>query len=173
MVDENTLERIVREVLQSLQVPAPTSPKEATGTIDTANLDPAKDYPLATKRPDLVRTPTGKGLEELTLEKTLSGEVTPQDVRITDETLRLQAEISEKVGRPQFARNLRRAAELTHVPDERILAIYRALRPHRSSKQELLDIATELEDKYNAKANAALVREAAQVYDQRGLLRTA
>lgn len=172
-MDENTLEQIVREVLKSLQGPAPTPQPTVQSTVSKVDLDPAKDYPLATKRADLVRTPTGKGLGDITLDKTLSGEVTPQDVRITDETLRLQAEISEKVGRPQFARNLRRAAELTHVPDERILAIYRALRPHRSSKQELLDIATELEDKYNAKANAALVREAAQVYEQRGLLRTA
>ena len=48
-----------------------------------------------------------------------------------------------------------------------------ALRPHRPTKEELLDIATELEEKYEAKANAVLVREAAEVYEQRGLLRTA
>ncbi|MFY9428780.1 MAG: diol dehydratase small subunit, partial [bacterium] len=30
-----------------------------------------------------------------------------------------------------------------------------------------------LESKYNAKANAALVREAAEVYERRGLLRIA
>lgn len=173
MVDENALEQIVREVLKSLQGPAPTAQKTVPGTVDKIDLDPAQDYPLATKRADLVRTPTGKSLEDITLSKTLSGEVTPKDVRITDDTLRLQAEVAEKVGRPQFARNLRRAAELTKVPDERILAIYRALRPHRSTKEELLDIATELEEKYNASSNAALIREAAKVYEQRGLLRTA
>jgi len=65
--------------------------------------------------------------------------------------LRLQAEISEKGRTSAVCAEFETGAELTHVPDERILAIYRALRPHRSSKQELLDIATELEDKYNAK----------------------
>ncbi|MGI6143449.1 MAG: diol dehydratase small subunit [bacterium] len=172
MVDKNALEQIVREVLKSLQEPGPNT-GEVPCTNNGQGLDPARDYPLATKRPDLVRTPTGKGLDEITLDKVLKGEITPQDVRITAETLRLQAEIADKVGRPQFARNLRRAAELTRVPDERILAIYRALRPHRSTKEELLAIAEELESKYNAKANAALVREAAAVYERRGLLRTA
>lgn len=172
MVDKNALEQIVREVLKSLQETEPKAGGNPQANNDRG-LDLARDYPLATKRPDLVRTPTGKGLDEITLDKVLKGEVTPQDVRITAETLRMQAEIAEKVGRPQFARNLRRAAELTQVPDDRILAIYRALRPHRSTKEELLAIADELESKYNAKANAALVREAAEVYERRGLLRIA
>jgi propanediol dehydratase small subunit len=103
----------------------------------------------------------------------LKGEITPQDVRITPETLEMQAEIAEKVGRHQFARNLRRAAELTRIPDQRILEIYRALRPYRSTKEELLAIADELEQKYGARMNAALVREAAEVYERRGRLRSA
>ena len=67
--------------------------------------------------------------------------------------------------------NLRRAAELIAVPDDRLLEIYNALRPYRSSKQELIDIANELDQKYGAKTAAALVREAADVYDQRGRLK--
>ena len=43
-------------------------------------------------------------------------------------------------GREAFAGNLRRAAELISVPDERILEIYNALRPYRSTKEELLNI---------------------------------
>ncbi len=38
--------------------------------------------------------------------------------------------------------NFERAAELTAVPDDRILEIYNALRPYRSTKEELLAIAT-------------------------------
>ena len=91
--------------------------------------------------------------------------------RIAPETLELQAQIAESVGRNAFARNLRRAAELIAVPDTRVLEIYNALRPYRSTKVELLAIADELEDKYNAKVNAQLVREAAELYEKRDRLR--
>ena len=57
------------------------------------------------------------------------------------------------------------------IPDDRVLQIYNALRPFRSTKQELLDIADELESKYNAKINATLVREAAVVYEKRSRLK--
>ncbi|MDI3522337.1 MAG: propanediol dehydratase small subunit [Bacillota bacterium] len=177
-MDERTIEQVVREVLRSLgsggaagpaacPTPAAGAPAPARG------LDPKADYPLAARRPELVKTPTGKTLGDITLEKVKRGEITPQDVRITAETLYLQAEIAEKAGRPQFARNLRRAAELTKVPDERILEIYSALRPYRSTKAELLAIADELDQKYGAKMNADLVREAADVYERRGRLRSA
>ncbi len=93
-------------------------------------------------------------------------------MRITPETLRLQAQIADGVGRNQFAGNLRRAAELTAIPDNRVLEIYNALRPYRSTKPELLAIADELEQQYNAKINADFVREAAGVYERRNRLRT-
>ena len=57
------------------------------------------------------------------------------------------------------------------VPDDRLLEIYNALRPYRSSKQDLLDIANELDQKYGAKTAAGLVREAADVYEKRGRLK--
>ena len=75
------------------------------------------------------------------------------------------------MGRGMFAANLRRAAELTKVSDERVLEMYNALRPYRSTKAELLAIADELEQKYGAKVNAAFVREACEVYERRGRLR--
>jgi len=137
---------------------------------ESAGLDPRRDYPLATHRSELIRTPTGKRLEELTLDAVLNGDVTAEDLRITPRTLRLQAEIADAVRRPQLAENMRRAAELTAVPDERILEIYNALRPRASTKQELLEIADELEGRYSATTNAALVREAAGVYERRGYL---
>lgn len=49
--------------------------------------------------------------------------------------------------------------------------MYNALRPYRSSKQELLDIANELETKYQAKISAAYVREAAAHYEKRKKLK--
>lgn len=126
-----------------------------------------QDYPLATKRPEFIKTPTGKKLEDVTLDKVLSGEIKPEDVRISPETLEMQAQIAEGMNRDAMARNFRRASELIAVPDDRILEIYNALRPYRSTKEELLAIAEELEAKYKAKVNADFVREAAEIYEKR------
>lgn len=131
-----------------------------------------QDYPLGTKRPDLVKTPTDKNLEEITLEKVLAGEVKDEDLRITEKTLDYQAKIAEQKGRNQFGKNLKRAGELTKIPDDRILEIYNSLRPNRSTKDELLAIAAELENEYNAEINAKLIREAAEVYEKRNKLKS-
>ncbi len=120
---------------------------------------------------DQIKTPTGKPFTSLSYEKVISGDITADDMRISPETLEMQAQVAESVNREAFAGNLRRAAELIAVPDDRLLEIYNALRPYRSSKQELIDIANELDQKYGAKTAAALVREAADVYDQRGRLK--
>lgn len=171
MSQEIMIEQIVRQVLGSMnQVPAGTVATAAT-QVRGGGVNARTDYPLATKRQDLVKTPTGKTLRDITLERVLDGEIKSDDVRITGETLELQAQIAESVGRVQFARNLRRAAELTRVPDDRILEIYNALRPYRSTKSELYAIAQELDNTYQAKISAALVREAADVYERRGRLR--
>ncbi len=130
----------------------------------------AADYPLSSRRPELLRTPSGKTLDEITLEAVLDKRVTADDLRITPDTLELQAQIAEQTERPQMAANLRRAGELTRVPDERLLEIYAALRPGASTKPQLLSIAQELEGRYDAPVNAALVREAADVYERRDCL---
>jgi propanediol dehydratase small subunit len=172
MIDEKKLENLVREVLASI------GKNKSTKTCDDSchqttdfNLDVEKDYPLANKRPDLVKTARGQSLDDITLDEVMKGEIKPEDLRITDKTLLMQAEIAEKVGRRQLAQNFRRAAELTKVPDERILEIYTALRPYRSSKEELLSIAEELETTYNAPLCANHVKEAADVYERRRLLK--
>ena len=128
------------------------------------------DYPLADKRPELIRTPTGKKIDEITMEQVLEGNVKIEDCRISDRTLEYQAQIAESAGNRQMAANLRRAAELTGFPDERVLEIYGALRPFRSTKEELLQIADELEAK-GAVINAAFVRQAADVYEKRKKLK--
>lgn len=129
-----------------------------------------KDYPLADKRPELILTPTGKKIDQITMEQVLEGNVTIDDCRISDQTLEYQAQISESAGNRQMAANLRRAAELTAFSDERVLAIYGALRPFRSTKEELLKIAEELEAK-GAVLNAAFVRQASEVYQKRKKLK--
>lgn len=130
-----------------------------------------KDYPLATKIPNLIKTPTGKKLEDITLESVMSQDIKPEDIRISKETLEMQAQIAEGMNRNAIARNFRRAGELISVPDERILEMYNALRPFRSTKEELLKIADELENVYDAKVNADFIREAAEVYEVRKKLR--
>ena len=91
-------------------------------------------------------------------------------MRATGETLQLQAQVALAAGRAQLAANLRRAAELTSVPDEVILEVYTALRPHRSTADELESWADRLERDFQAVATAAFVREARVVYEQRNLL---
>lgn len=129
------------------------------------------DYPLGEKRKEWLKTPTGKTLDEINLENVLKGEINPQDIRISSETLRLQGEVAENANQPTIKRNFQRASELVRISDERILEIYNALRPNRSSKEELLKIADELEHDYNAIVNANFIREAAEIYEKRGKLR--
>jgi propanediol dehydratase small subunit len=128
--------------------------------------DPQSDYPLGSQRPDLVATPGGLSLGDLTLHGEL---VNGAELRATPATLRLQAEVAAAAGRSQLADNLRRAAELAPLPDETILEIYTALRPRRSSAAELEAWATRL-DELEAPLNAAFVRDALRVYAARGLL---
>lgn len=170
MIDEKMIEEIIREVLKEVNAAGVTA-KEKPIMQKGKNFDPKSDYPIGEKRKDLIKTSTGKSMDDITLEQVMKGNVSADDFRITAETLLLQAQVAEAAGRKQFAGNLRRAAELTKVPDERILEIYTALRPYRSSKQELLDIAEELDKKYNASVCAALVREAADVYEKRKRLK--
>jgi propanediol dehydratase small subunit len=127
-------------------------------------------YPLGTNHADKIRTATGKPLTELTFDNVTSGKVSAEDLRIAPETLEKQAVIAEQAGRPQLAENFRRAAELTAVPDARILEMYNALRPGASTYEQLVAIADELEGKFSAKRNAALVRDAADVYRRRDCL---
>ncbi len=132
--------------------------------------DPGVDYPLGLRRPDLVTTPGGRPLDEVTLDAVLSGAIGAEDLRATSQTLRRQAEVARAAGRTQLADNLGRAAELANVPAETILEIYAALRPNRSSAADLEDWARRLESEWDAPLTAAFVREAAEVYATRGLL---
>ena len=152
-MNQQTLEQLVKEVLESIE-------NQKKSSKNGTKVD-ASQYPLGKNRKDLLRTPTNKTLDDITLD----------DVKITPEVLELQAQVAESAGRPTLARNFRRAAELTKIPDARILEIYNALRPFRSTKSELLDIASEIESKYDAKVNAAFIREAAEVYEKRKKLR--
>ena len=134
----------------------------------TRKFDPTKDYPLAQQRTDLVKTLSGVRFSEITLDHVVSGKIHPQEIRISPETLEYQAQVAEAHGRSQLAANFRRAAELTRIPDEEVLRIYNALRPHQATRETLIQMASDLEKKYEAKLNAVFIREAAKVYQKRG-----
>jgi propanediol dehydratase small subunit len=131
--------------------------------------DARNDYPLGSRRPDLVTTPGGLPLEDVTLDAVRSGSIAAGEIRATPATLSLQAEVARAAGRSQLAANLERAAELAAVPDELLLEVYTALRPRRATAEELEGWAAELE-RLDAVKTAAFVREAAAVYAERGLL---
>jgi propanediol dehydratase small subunit len=131
--------------------------------------DPLTDYPLGTRRPDLVATPGGVRLEEVTLAALRAGTLDSSEMRATPATLRLQAQVALAAGRVQLAESLERAAELAAVPDELLLDVYTALRPRRATGAELEAWASRL-DGHGATRTAAFVREAAVVYAERGLL---
>ena len=88
-------------------------------------------------------------------------------------TLRAQAEIAAQAGYRELAQNLQRAAELTAVPNEELLRMYEIMRPGRSTYDDLTLMANKLENDYNAPITAGFVREAAEVYRSRNLLRRA
>ena len=165
-MDEQLLEKMIKEIVSNINNTS-NSRSISNSSVEIS----AKDYPLGYNRKDLIKTSTGKSLDDITLDAVMNDRVGPNDVRITAETLEYQAKIAESVGRKIFAMNLRRAAELTRISDDRILEIYNALRPFRSTKAELLAIADELESKYSATISASLVREAAEVYEKRDRLR--
>lgn len=176
MDQEQLIRQIMAEVMKNLggsdtvtfeKKPAAAAPAPSTGGTRVG----VADYPLAEKSPELVVTQSGVKLNDLSWADVKSGKLSATDFRISAETLELQAQVADDSGRGPLARNMRRAAELTAVPDERLLAIYNALRPYRSTKAELYDIATELESTYHADISAGFVREAADVYEARGRLR--
>jgi glycerol dehydratase small subunit len=127
-------------------------------------------YPLGQTARNSTRTRTGKPLTEVTLEQVRQGKVDNADLAIHPDTLQAQADVAEEHGYPQLAGNLRRAAELALLPQERILAIYEAMRPYRTTYEQLVALANELEVTWQAPVNAQLVREAAEAYRQHKLV---
>jgi propanediol dehydratase small subunit len=112
------------------------------------------NYPLMENAADALQAVSGRQLAEITLEAAAANSLTAADLGVSTETLQAQAEIARQAGYSQLAANLARAAELTTVPNEELLQMYEMLRP-----------------KYSAPDNARFVREAATVYQTRGLLR--
>lgn len=129
------------------------------------------DFPLYEKHQADIKTSTGKKMKEFTIEAVLNGQLTSEDCRISAEILEAHAQIEDSAGNCQIAETLRKSAEMTRIPDERIMEIYNTLRPRCSTKEALILIAEELDNKYNAPRNAAFVRDAIKVYEKRNMFK--
>ncbi len=130
-----------------------------------------EDYPLYENHYEDIRTATGKGLSEFRLEAILDGKIKAEDCRISPEILERHAQIEESVGNFQIAAELRRSAEMTRIPDNRIMEIYNSLRPRMSDKDKLKEIVEELKLKYHAPQCAAFIEDAIYVYEKRNMFR--
>ncbi|GAB2179333.1 diol dehydratase small subunit [Dongia sp. agr-C8] len=106
----------------------------------------------------------------LTLEQLRAGKILPDDVTISRETLLAQAARADAEGYPQLARNFRRAAELTAIPNEVLLQTYEKLRPYRSTYYALLAMSQEISARYDAPETGEYIRQAAEAYRAKGLL---
>ncbi|MCT4599230.1 MAG: diol dehydratase small subunit [Vallitalea sp.] len=125
------------------------------------------EYPLPK---DKVKSNTGKKLDDINMNNVLNGTITPEDIKISKETLKLQGEIAKQAGKKQLQQNFDRASELINVEDDLILEIYDKLRPNRATKDELLQYVNVLETKYKANKCADFLRDAIEVYERRGIL---
>jgi propanediol dehydratase small subunit len=117
-------------------------------------------YPLYREASSKITLPSGRPIEDFTLKHLQAGRLGAGDLGIHEETLRQQARIAEEAGFAPLGRNLERAAELTRLPDGKILEIYEALR--RGERRAALEaLAREIEQAYGATLTAAFLREAA------------
>ena len=127
-------------------------------------------YPLGEYEADQITSKTGKKLSDITLDEIKKGNISADYIKISKETLKKQGEVAMQADNPAMKANFDRASELVDVPDEVILRMYNQLRPHRSTKRQLVEMAQELLEKYNAVSCAKLVMEAAEIYEKRGIL---
>jgi len=107
----------------------------------------------------------------MTLKALREGRVAASDLSIHAETLDRQARLAEERGYRQLARNFRRAAELTRIPDAMLADLYERLRPRRASYPELLALAQEMAALHDAPETGSYIRDAAEAYRAEGLLR--
>lgn len=118
-----------------------------------------------------VTTQSGVPLESISMEAIRNGTIKSGDLAIHRDTLLKQAALAEAQGYQQLARNFRRAAELTNIPNTVLIELYEKLRPYRSSYYQLLAASQEIAAIYDAPETGDYIRHAAETYRATGLLR--
>lgn len=78
-MDQELLERMVKEVMASLAGNSTVNNEVAPKSTNKVN---RQDYPLSIKRTDLVKSATGKKLEDITIENVMNGKIGAEDCRI-------------------------------------------------------------------------------------------
>lgn len=131
------------------------------------------NYPLMESAAGDLAAASGRFISSVDLNAAAAGLVNADDLQISASTLRAQAELALQAGYGELAQNLRRAAELTAVPNQELLRMYEVMRPGRSTYAELTQMADRLQNDFDAPITAGFVREAAEVYHSRNLLRRA
>jgi propanediol dehydratase small subunit len=121
---------------------------------------------------DVKRSHRSMAKSDITLENVRFGKLSTDDLTIQRGTLLVQAKRAEAEGYPQLARNFRRAAELTALPNDVLLAAYEKLRPYRASYFELLALSQEIAARYDAPETGSYIREAAEANRDKGLLKS-
>ena len=154
----NELEALIRQIVSEIEgAKGNTTQYSAPHTSSTPNTTVVdrvvtiEDYPIAKKHPEWIDLGQGRDLSYITMDNVMAGHITMDDLKISPSILKAQGQIAK-------------------VSDKRLLEMYNALRPYRSSKQELLDIASEL-DGLGAPICANFVREAAENYERRKKLK--
>ncbi len=74
-MDQQLLEKMIREVMLSMAKGESNSNTATTNCGETTS----KDYPLSQKKADVVRSATGKKLEEFTMENVMNGTIGAAD----------------------------------------------------------------------------------------------
>lgn len=123
------------------------------------------------KEVDIKRSQRAISMSDITLENVRLGKLSADDLTVQRGTLLHQAQRAEAEGYPQLARNFRRAAELTALPNDVLLGAYEKLRPYRASYFELLSLSQEIAARYDAPETGNYIREAAEAYRDKGLLK--
>lgn len=118
--------------------------------------------------PVMPRAMSGRSVTELSVDRVCNEDLHNADIRIHPETLHHQAARAEQFGNPQLAENFRRGAEIALLEDAELMSIYDALRPGRSTVEEMRAIAADLGSREMPRI-ARLVEEAADVYARRHL----
>ncbi len=108
--------------------------------------------------------------DHITVGNAVDGKLSLSDLRMDAAVLAHQAVVAEEGGNPQLAENFLRAAEMATMDDEDVMNLYEALRPYRSTAEQLEELRVGLETR-GASRCAALVQQAAEAYARRGLLR--
>ena len=107
-------------------------------------------YPLGEHEKERITSKTGMKLTDITLDEVMKNHISADDIKISREMLEAQGQVAKEAGNDPMEKNFERAAELVDVPDEVILKMSDNLRPNRSTKLELVMMAQELLEKYNA-----------------------